>query len=108
MLITIGVSEAEITLNVQLLKEQNKYDQISLSLFDQLPRVLPLAEKVADEFIFEETDIWEETIPRMFKVMRSVAEYSCNYVRRGRLGKQLPCLHWAWVDDCSENGCGSG
>jgi hypothetical protein len=84
----IGVSEASITLNVQLLKEQNKYDQIPLSLFDRLQRVLPLADRVADEIVCEETDILEEIIPRMYKVIQEVAEYSCDYVRRGRLGKQ--------------------
>ena len=80
-----GISEAEVTVAVQLLKEQNKYDQIPLSIFDQLRRVLPLANKVADEIVCEETDILEEIIPRMFTVMRRVAEYSCDYVRRGRL-----------------------
>ena len=40
----------------------------------------------------EETDILEEVIPRMFKVMQRVAEYSCDYVRRGRLGRQLPFI----------------
>ena len=83
---TAGVSEAEVTVDVQLLKEQNKYDQIPLIIFDQLRRVLPLAGKVADEIVCEETDILEEIIPRMFKVMQRVAEYSCDYVRRGRLG----------------------
>jgi len=75
-------------LTVQLLKEQNKYDQIPLSLFDRLQRILPLADKVADEIVCDETDILEEVIPRMFKVMQGVAEYSCNYVRRGPLGKK--------------------
>ena len=84
---TTGVSEAEVTVDVQLLKEQNKYDQIPLSLFDQLRRVLPLAKKVADEIVCEETDILEEIIPRMFRVMQRVAEYSCDYVRRGRVGR---------------------
>ena len=74
-------------MDVQLLKEQNKYDQIPLSLFDQLRRVLPLANKVADEIVCEETDILEEIIPRMFKVMHRVAEYSCDYVRRGPVGE---------------------
>ena len=82
-----GISEAEVTVAVQLLKEQNKYDQIPLSLFDQLRRILPLGKKVADEIICEETDILEEVIPRMFKVMQRVAEYSCDYVRRGRVGR---------------------
>ena len=84
---TTGVSEVEVTVDVQLLKEQNKYDQIPLSLFDQLRRVLPLANKVADEIVCEETDILEEILPRMFKVMQRVAEYSCDYVRRGPVGK---------------------
>ena len=103
-----GVSEAEITHDGQLLKEQNKYDQIPLSLFYQLQRVLPLADRVADEIIFEETDILEEIMPRMFKVMQRVAEYSCDYVRRGHLGGQSPFLDFACVDDCSENGWRTG
>ena len=86
VLATSSVAEVEITLDVQLLKEQNKYDRIPLSLFDRLQRVAPLAKRVADEIVCEETDILEEIIPRMFKVMQRVAEYSCDYVRRGRLG----------------------
>ena len=42
VLTSIRISEAEITLEVQLLKEQNKYDQIPLNLFDRLQRDLPL------------------------------------------------------------------
>ena len=86
VLTTTSVAEVEITLDVQLLREQNKYDQIPLSLFDRLQRVLALAERVADEIVCEETDILEGIIPRMFKVMQRVAEYSCGCVRRGRLG----------------------
>ena len=85
MLTTTSVAEVEITLDIQLLKEQNKYDRIPLSLLNQLQRVLPFAKRVAEEIVCEETDILEEIIPRMFKVMQRVAEYSCNYVRRGRL-----------------------
>ena len=87
MLTPTGVSEGGITLDVQLLKEQNKYDQIPLNLFDRLGRVSPLVRMVADEIVCKETNILDEIIPRMFKVMQKVAEYSCNYVRRGRLGR---------------------
>ena len=90
VLTATGVRYVEITLDIQLLQEQNKYDQIPLILFDRLQRVLPLADVVADEIMCEETDILEEIIPRMFKVMQRVAEYSCDYVRRGRLGIQSP------------------
>ena len=92
MLTTTGASEAEITLDVQLLKEQIKYDQIPLNLIDRLQRVLPLVDRVADEIVCEETDLVEEIIPRMFKVMQRVVEHSCNYVRRGRLGTKSAFL----------------
>ena len=85
-----SVAEAEITLDIQLLKEQSKYDRIPLSLFDRLQRIEPLVKTAADEIVCEETDILEKILPRMFKVMQRVAEYSCDYVRRGRLGG--PCL----------------
>ena len=89
MLTTTRVAETEITLDVQLLKEQSKYDKILLGLFDRVQRILPLVETVADEIVCDETDILEEIIPRMFKVMQRVAEYSRDYVRRGRLGMQI-------------------
>ena len=53
-------------------------------LYDRLQRVLPLAERVADEIVCEETDILEEIIPRMFEVMHRVAKLSCDYVKRGK------------------------
>ena len=91
-----------------MLKEQSKYDQIPLSLFDRLQRIMPLAAKVADEVMCDETDTLEEIIPRMFKVMQKVAEYSCNYVRRGRFGRQSAFQVLARADDCSENGWRTG
>jgi len=57
------------------LKKQNRFDQIPLSLFDRLQRILPFADKVADEIVFEETEILEKTIPRMFEVMQTVAKF---------------------------------
>jgi len=65
------------------LKEQIKYDQIPSGLLDQLQRILPLANKVADEVVCEETVILEQIIPRMFEVMLRVAKFSCDYVKRG-------------------------
>ena len=55
-------------------------------LLDRLQRILFFADKVADEVVYEETDILEKTIPRMFQVMQKVAKYSCDYVKRGRFG----------------------
>jgi len=64
-------------------------------LLDRLQRISLFANKVADEIVYEETEILEKTIPRMFEVMQSVAQYSCDYVRHGRFGRQshgLDCV----------------
>ena len=71
-------------MNLQVLKERNKYDQIPSVLLDRLQGILPFADKVADEIACKETEILEKIIPRMFKVMQEVAIFSCNYVKRGR------------------------
>ena len=42
---------------VQLLKEQNKYDQMPSALCDWLQRILPFAKKVVDAVITKETQI---------------------------------------------------
>ena len=55
-------------------------------LLDRLQRILVFADKVADEIIYEETDILQKTIQRMFKVMEQVAKCLCEYVKRGRFG----------------------
>ena len=74
-------------MTVQLLKEQNKYDQIPLGLFNQLKRVLSPMDVAKDAVVLENTDVFKEHIPRMFEVMQKVAKYSCDYVRCGRLGR---------------------
>src|SRR5258706_8924855 len=55
-----------------------------LDLCDRLQRILPLAKKVADEIVSEETEILKELILRMFDVMHRVAKFSCDYVKHGR------------------------
>jgi hypothetical protein len=73
------------------MKEQNKYDQMPSSLLDRLQRVLPLADKVADEIVSEETEILEKIMPRMFGVMQKIAGFLCNYVKRGRFSRLPLC-----------------
>jgi len=75
---------------IQLLKEQNKYDQMPSNLLDQLQRVSPLADKVADEIVSEETDILDKIMPRMFEVMQTIANFLCEYVKRARFSR-LSC-----------------
>ena len=75
------------------MQEQNKYDKMPSDLLDRLQRILIFADKVADEMVYEETDILEKTIPRMFKVMQKVANCSCDYVKRGRFGRQSAFLN---------------
>ncbi len=70
------------------MKEQNKYDQMPSSLLDQLQRISPLADKVADEIICEETEILDKIMPRMFEVMQKIANFLCDYVKRGHFGRR--------------------
>jgi hypothetical protein len=72
-------------------------------LLDRLQRILFFADKVADEIVYEETEMLEKTIPRMFKVMEKVARYLCDYVKRGRFGGQLAFLNSAIADDRRED-----
>jgi len=87
----------------QLLQEKNKYDQMPLDLLDRLQRVLFFADKVANEIVYKETEFLEETIPRMFRVVEQVANYSCDYVKRGRFGGQSTFLNLTNADDCRED-----
>jgi len=88
---------------VQLLKEQNKYDQMPSTLLDRLQRILPLADKVADEIVSEETEILDKIIPRMFEVMHTTAKFSCDYVKRGRFSRWSSFLDSANANDRREN-----
>ena len=69
------------------MKEQNKYDQMPSGLLDRLQRILPLADKVADEIISEQTDILDKIMPRMFETMQKIAQFLCDYVKRGRFSR---------------------
>ena len=66
------------------MKEQNKYDQMPSGLLDRMQHIVPLVKKVANEIVSEETEILEELIPQMFKVMHRAARLSCDYVKHGR------------------------
>jgi hypothetical protein len=91
-------------LTIQLLKEQNKYDQIPAGLLDRLHRIFPLAAKLEQEIVREETDILEKTIPRMFEVMQRVANFSCEYVKRGHFGRPPSFLDLADANGRREDG----
>jgi len=88
---------------IQLLKEQNKYDQMPSSLLDRLQRILPLADKVLDEIVSEETDILDKIMPRMIEVMQKIAKFLCDYVKRGRFSRLSSFLDYASADDRREN-----
>jgi hypothetical protein len=74
------------------LKEQNKHDQVPSGLLDRLKRILPFADRAAEEIVCEETDLLEKVIPRMFEVMQNVAKVSCDYVKHGTWS-----LDWLWL-----------
>jgi hypothetical protein len=91
-------------LTIQLLKEQNKYDQMPSGLLDRLQRILPLAAELEEEIVWEEADVLEKTIPRMFEVILRVAKFSCEYVKRGRFGRPSSFLDLVNADGRRESG----
>ena len=63
------------------------------SLLDHLQRILPLAEKVADEIVCEETDVLGKIMSQMFQIMQKIAKFLCEYVKRGRFSRwSLFCI----------------
>ena len=57
------------------------------SLLDHLQRILPLADRVTDEIVSEETDILDKMMPRMFDAIQNIAKFLCDYVKRGRFSR---------------------
>ena len=57
-----------------------QYDQMPIGLLDRLQCISFFANKVTDEIIYEETEILEKTIPRLFEVMQRVVKFTCEYV----------------------------
>ena len=72
-------------------------------LFNRLQRILPLVDKVEDDIACEGTGILEKIVPRMFEVMRATVKFSCDYVKRGRFGKNTAVLYLADADDRRED-----
>jgi hypothetical protein len=72
-------------------------------LLDRLKRILVFADKVAEDIVGEETEILEKTIPEMFQVMQKVANFSCDYVKRGRFGMRSPFLDSSSTNESREN-----
>lgn len=60
-----------------------------MNLLNRLQHILFFADKVSAEIVCEETEILEQAIPKMFEVMQTVAKFTCDYVRRGRFGREL-------------------
>ena len=69
------------------MQEQSKYDQMPSSILGHLQRILPLADKVANEIVSEETEILDNIMPRMFEAMQKIAKFLCDYVRHGRFSR---------------------
>ena len=72
-------------------------------LLDRLQRISFFANKVADEIVYEKTEMLENTILRMFGVMQNIAKYSCDYVKRGRFGTQSAFRNLVFAHDRRED-----
>jgi len=84
-------------------QKKKKKKKMPAGILDWLQRIVLFADKVADEIAYEETEILEKTIPRMFEVMQRVAKFSCDYVQHGCFGRESPGQEWTVADDRRED-----
>jgi hypothetical protein len=66
----------------QLSKEQRKYDNMVSDLADQIGRILPFAKQVLEEITYEDTDLLEGAVRKLYDLIMDTAEFICDYVRR--------------------------
>ncbi|PVF92507.1 WD40 repeat-like protein [Serendipita vermifera] len=65
-----------------LLKKQQQYDEMVSDLSDEIGRVLPLADKVLDDVVREDTKQLSKIIRRMYSLTVDTAEFLCVYVQQ--------------------------
>src|SRR5258708_36148732 len=76
-----------------------------VSFFDQLQRILPFADSVAEDIVCEDTEVLEKIILQLFEAMQRVAKFSCSHIKHGRFSKQsFFVLDMTNADDCRANG----
>lgn len=73
-------------------------------LIERLSRILPLADKVADDIVCKETKILDAIIPRMYEVMQTAVKLACDYVKRGRFGTRSPLMDLEKSNSSREDG----
>ncbi|PVF92501.1 WD40 repeat-like protein [Serendipita vermifera] len=66
----------------ELLKEQQQYDEMVSDLTDEIGRVLPLADKVLDDAVREDTEQLAKVIRGMYSLTMDAAEFLCTYVQQ--------------------------
>ncbi|PVF92870.1 hypothetical protein CPB86DRAFT_790727 [Serendipita vermifera] len=73
---------AVVTVTFELLKEQRKYDGGVADLADQIERILPFAKQALEEIVYDDTELLEVAIGRLYNLIMDTAEFTCEYVRR--------------------------
>jgi hypothetical protein len=66
----------------QLLKEQQKYDDMVSDLTDQIERLLPFAKQALEELVYDDTELLEGAVRRLCNLVMEAAEFICDYVKK--------------------------
>jgi hypothetical protein len=64
------------------LKEQKKYDNMVSDLADQIERILPFAKQVLEVIVYDDTELLEGAIRKLYDLIMDTAEFICDYIRR--------------------------
>ena len=70
------------------MKEQRQYDQIILILLHRLQHIVPVADDLGDEIVSKETEVLDKIRQQMFEAIQKIANFVCDYVKRGRFSRR--------------------
>ncbi|PVF92580.1 hypothetical protein CPB86DRAFT_819499 [Serendipita vermifera] len=69
----------------ELLKKHQEYNDAISSLVERLDRLIPFMEQVVEDSVHDNMEILKRVIERLHNLTIDVAEFTCDYVQRGRL-----------------------
>jgi len=68
------------------LKEQKKYDENVSDLASGIERILPFAERVLEDVLYEE-ELLDEAVRKLYDLMGDAANFIIDYAKRGPASK---------------------
>ena len=83
---------------MKFLKEQRKYDEMVSDLANGINRILSFAERATEDAIYNDGDLLEKAIGKLYELIVETAAFICSYTKRNVAG-EYDTLDWQFFDD---------